>query len=80
MLPNKLYDILKRVITIVIPAFITLLTALTGYWQWNIPLNAIVGTISAVATFVGICLGISTKQYNETQIEAHAEGQNGNEV
>ena len=77
---NKVYDILKRIITVVVPGFIALLTALAGYWQWNIPLNAIVGTISAVATFIGICLGISTKQYNEAQIEAHPEGMSDDDI
>ena len=64
-LPNKVYDVLKFIITIVSPAFITLLTTLTELWGWNIPINAINGTIAAVTTFIGICLGISTYQYRK---------------
>lgn len=80
MISNKTYDILKRVLTVVVPAFITLLTALTAAWHWDIPLEAIVATISGVATFLGICLGISTSKYNESQIEFHKEGRSGDEV
>ena len=80
ILPNKLYDILKKVLTIGVPAFVALLTTLTNVWKWDIPLDAIVTSITGVATFIGVCLGISTKQYNEKSIEEHAEGRGGNEV
>lgn len=65
-LNNKCYDVIKWVLLIVVPAFISLLTALTQAWGWDIPLEAIVTTISAIATFLGIILGISTvKYYND---------------
>lgn len=64
-LPDKIYNVLKWILMIVIPAFITLLTTLTMVWGWNIPLEAIVTTISAVATFLGAIVGISTKTYNK---------------
>lgn len=64
-LPNKAYDILKWVLMIVVPAFITLLTLLTGAWGWDIPIEAITATITGVATFVGVCVGISTANYNK---------------
>lgn len=64
-LPNKVYDVLKYIVTIVSPAFILLLTTLTELWGWNIPINAITGTIAAITTFIGVCLGISTYKYNK---------------
>lgn len=64
-LPNKVYDALKWFLLVVVPASTLLLTTLTTLWNWNIPINAIVGTIDAFALFFGVCLGISTYQYNK---------------
>lgn len=66
-LPNKIYDIAKWCCLIVAPALVVLLNTLTELWQWNIPVQAITGTISAVALFVGAILGFSTYQYNKTK-------------
>lgn len=60
---DKLYDVLKWVLLIVVPAFITLFSFLATAWKWDIPTEAITGTITAIATFVGVCIGISTKNY-----------------
>ena len=64
-IPSKVYDALKRILMIVVPAFITLFTLLAGTWQWDIPVEAIVTTITGVATFVGVIVGISTHYYNK---------------
>ena len=66
-LNNKVYDVLKWLIMIVSPAIIVLITALTNAWGWNIPLEAIVTTISSVTAFVGVVVGISTFQYNKAK-------------
>ena len=63
-IPDKIYDVLKWVLLIVIPAFEVCLNAMAAAWGWNIPLEAINISISAIATFVGVCLGISTTAYN----------------
>lgn len=75
-IPNKVYNVLKWILLIFVPAFITLLTTLTMVWKWDIPLEAIVTTISAVATFLGALIGISTKNYNKAVKEdiPHTEG------
>jgi len=65
ILPNKVYDVAKWSLFIVVPALITLITALQKAWGWNIPIDNIVITISAVATFLGVVLGISTVAYNQ---------------
>ena len=63
---NKTYDILKYITQIVIPALGTLYFALAGIWGFPYG-EQIVGTLTAIDTFLGVCLGISTKQYNKGQ-------------
>lgn len=64
-LSNKMYDVLKWVAMYLLPATGTLYFALAGIW--NLPYGEqIVGTITAVDTFLGVLLGISTMQYNKT--------------
>lgn len=61
---NKLYDILKFIAQIVLPALATLYFALAKIWGFPYG-EEIVGTISAVDIFLGALLGISTAQYNK---------------
>lgn len=68
MLSNKTYDILKWIATYLLPAAGTLYFALAGIWGFPYG-EAIVGTVTAVDTFLGVILGISTANYNK-QIEA----------
>ena len=68
MMNNKLYDALKWVALYLLPALGTLYFALTGIW--NLPYGEqIVGTITAVDTFLGVILGISKTMYNEESEE-----------
>lgn len=61
---NKVYDILKWIAQIVLPALGVLYFALAGIW--GLPFGEeIVGTITAVDTFLGVVLGISTANYNK---------------
>lgn len=61
---NKVYDVLKFVAQILLPAIGTLYFALAKIW--GLPYAAeIVGTISAVDAFLGALLGISTMQYKK---------------
>ena len=61
---NKLYDILKYVAQIVLPAVATLYFALSQIW--GLPYGEqIVGTITAIDAFLGALLGIRTYQYNK---------------
>ena len=64
---NKVYDILKWIAQIFLPALGTLYFALAGIWDFPYA-EAIVGTITAVDTFLGIILGISTIQYNKKEV------------
>ena len=61
---NKVYDVLKWIAMYLLPALGTLYFALEGIW--GLPYGEqIVGTITAVDTFLGVILGISTAQYNK---------------
>ena len=62
---NKVYNILKWIAMYLLPAAGTLYFALAGIW--GLPYGEqIVGTITAVDTFLGVVLGISTAQYNKS--------------
>ena len=61
---NKLYDVLKFIAQIVLPAFGGLYFGLAKLW--GMPYGEeIVGTITLLDTFLGTILGISTYQYNK---------------
>ena len=60
---NKVYDVLKFICQIVLPAIGTLYFALAGIWGFLYG-EQIVGTITAIDTFLGVILGISTIDYN----------------
>lgn len=73
MLSNKTYDILKWIATYLLPAAGTLYFALAGIWGFPYG-EAIVGTVTAVDTFLGVILGISTANYNkQTEAESATE-------
>lgn len=61
---NKIYDTLKYIAQVILPAAGTLYFALAGIWGFPYG-EAVVGTIAAVDTFLGVALGISTAQYNK---------------
>ena len=61
---NKVYDALKWIAMYLLPALGSLYFALAGIW--GLPYGEqIVGTITAVDTFLGVILGISASQYNK---------------
>ena len=64
IMKNETYDKLKWIAQIALPAAGTLYFALAKIW--GLPYGTeIVGTITAVDTFIGALLGISTKNYNK---------------
>ena len=63
---NKVYDILKFIAQIVLPALATLWAALGKIWGWPL-VTEITATICAVDTFLGALLGISSNRYNSQQ-------------
>ena len=63
---NKVYDVLKYITQIVIPAVATLYFALAGIWGFPYG-EQIVGTLTAIDTFLGVLLGISSEQYKKEE-------------
>ena len=63
---NSVYDALKFIAQILLPAIGTLYFALARIWELPLAEQA-VGTITAVDAFLGALLGISTLQYNKLE-------------
>lgn len=62
-LPNKVYDVLKWIVIICIPALTAAYVGLSEIWGW--PYAQDIGKTSAIiCTLLGALLGISTAQYN----------------
>lgn len=61
---NRTYDKLKWVAQYLLPALGTLYFAIAGIW--GLPYGEqVVGTITAVDTFLGVILGISSANYKK---------------
>lgn len=59
---NKVYNILKYVALIVLPALATLLLGLGELWNIEI-MPKIAGTVTLIATFLGAILQVSSAKY-----------------
>ena len=65
MLSDKVYEILKWVLTGAVAPTIALITGLGELYGWDTTL--VVGTISLVATFLGAIFGVSVYKYNKVE-------------
>lgn len=63
-LNDNVYNILKWVALIALPAFGALYTALAATWGLSYS-EEVTGTILAIETFLGALIGISTAAYNK---------------
>ena len=70
---NKVYDVLKYIAQIVLPAIATLYFALAKIWGFPYA-TEITGTLAAVDAFMGALLQISTNNYNKVIEEGDSEG------
>lgn len=66
VLPAKVYNFVKWLVLIVVPAFSTLYFTLGNQFGWT-NVEAVIGTCAAVATFLGGILGISNHQFNKVK-------------
>ena len=64
LLSNKVYDVLKWVAQVVLPALGALYFGLAQIWGFPYG-EEIVGTLTVIDVFLGALLGISTAQYNK---------------
>ena len=63
---NKVYDVMKKIVTIIIPAVIACYSTIAA--TLNLPYTeAIITIVAAVDTCLGTCLGISSYNYNKAQ-------------
>ncbi len=65
---DKQYKVLTYLAQKVIPAAGTLYFALATIWGFPYG-EQVVGTLTAIDTFLGVCLGISTKNYKKENEE-----------
>ena len=64
---NKVYDILKFIAQIALPALATFYLTIAGIW--SLPFGEeISGTIMAIDTLLGACLMLSSKNYNKNNV------------
>ena len=63
-LPDKVYDVLKWVVLIVLPALTTAYVGLAVIWGW-LYAEEVAKTSAVICTLLGSLLGISTAQYNK---------------
>jgi uncharacterized protein YqgC (DUF456 family) len=66
MISNSLYDTLKWIVMIVIPALTTAYVGLSGIWGWPYA-EEVAKTSAVVCALLGALLGISTAQYNKQE-------------
>lgn len=69
---DKVYDVLKWIAQILLPAVGTLYFALAQIWQFPLA-EQIVGTITAIDAFLGVLLGISTYSYKKDQLDGNKD-------
>ena len=65
-LSNGLYDILKWIVMIVIPALTTAYVGLAAIWGWPYA-TEVAKTSAVICTLLGALLGISTAEYRRTE-------------
>jgi len=63
-LKNEVYDVLKWIVMIVLPALTTAYVGLASIWGWPYA-EAIAKTSAVVCTLLGALLGISTAEYRK---------------
>lgn len=58
-LPRKVYEAIRWMVSVFLPALATLFGVLAKAWNWDLPVDAILTTMSAVTLFLGAIFGIS---------------------
>lgn len=72
---NKLYEIVKQLVRMVLPAFSALYFGLAEMWGLPAPAK-VVGTIALITTFLGVSMNISSNKYegDGTMVVTEANG------
>lgn len=77
-LNSKVYDVLKWITMIVLPALATAYVGLAAIWGWPYA-DQVAKTTTVICTLLGALLGISTAQYNRVQYEKETVGEDDND-
>ncbi len=64
-LPDGVYDVLKWVTMLLLPAFATLIVAIGKIWGWELA-PQISETVVAINAFLAMIIGVSTINYNRS--------------
>lgn len=65
-IPNRIYDVLKWIALICIPAIVTFLSVVLGVLDVDPKtVNVVVTIISAVGTLIGTLIGVSSVNYKK---------------
>lgn len=67
-LPDKVYDVLKWITLVCVPALATAYTGLAAIWGWPYS-GEIAKTAAVICTLLGALLGISTATYNKERAD-----------
>lgn len=67
MLPDKIYEVLRWLVAVFLPALGVFFATLAEAWHWNLPTEAILATLSAVQLFLGAIFGISKVIYDRKE-------------
>ena len=71
-LSNRVYDVLKWIALIFLPALAVLYGAVGQVWGWYEP-DKVVYTITAIDTFLGALIGVSTVNYRKDEQDEREE-------
>lgn len=63
---NKVYDVVKWIVVIALPAIAAAYSALGGVWNFPYA-EQVVTTINILATFLGALICVSTVNYNKDE-------------
>ena len=67
-LKDSVYDVLKWIALICLPALGVAYSALAGVWGWPYA-DEIARTVNAICVLLGALLGISTAEYRKGSVE-----------
>lgn len=67
MLPDKVYEVLRWLVAVFLPALGVFFSTLAEAWHWNLPTEAILTTLSAVELFLGAIFSISKVIYDSKE-------------
>lgn len=67
MISQRSYEVIRWLIAVFLPAFGVLFSTLAEAWSWDVPVKAILTTLSAVELFLGAIFGISKIVYDSQE-------------